>query len=284
MRFMLRIGIIAVSTAIACDGAGDTRGWRTSLDEVVATERGFAQMATDSTVQTAFLAWLAPDAILFRPGPVEGLAWLRANPMPADVRLEWQPAFADVSVDGSAGYTTGPWRSGRRDASPRGFGQYVTVWRRTADGYLAVIDFGTGGEPEATTPDLELSPEPETSSAGTDYGSAIESVRLADEDLGLALASNGTVAWPEYAHPAVRWLRDGAPPAIGPDASPEDAWGRAFLTVGADAADSGDLAWTWGAWQPAGEARTDPSGHYLRIWRRGGDGSWRVVLEAVSRS
>lgn len=271
-------------SAVACEDANGARDWRTSLEEVVAAERAFARMAADSTVQNAFLTWLAPDAILFRPGPVDGPAWLRDNPMPAELRLEWQPAFADVSLDGSAGYTTGPWQSGTRGGPPGGFGRYVTVWRRTQDRYRAVIDFGTGGESEATMSDLASSPEPGHSIAATDHGSAIESVRLADEDLGHALASSGTAAWPEYAHADVRWLRDGEAPAVGPDVAPDDVWGRAFLTLGADAADSGDLAWSWGAWQPAGELRSDPSGHYLRIWRRGDDGSWRVVLEAVSRS
>jgi hypothetical protein len=285
MRLTFRLGLLAAAGIAACEPTSGVHDWRTSLDEVVATELAFARMATDSTVQAAFLAWLAPDGILFRPGPVEGARWLRANPMPPDLRLEWQPAWADVSLDGSVGYTTGPWRSGRRgSATAGGFGQYVTLWRRTPEGYRAVLDFGTGGEPEATTPDLALSSDPDPASGTMDAASATGSVRIADEDLGHALASNGTVAWPEYAHPDVRWLRDGSAPAIGAAAAPGDAWGREFLTIGAGAADSGDLAWTWGAWQPAGEQRAEPSGQYLRIWRRQVDGTWRVMLEAVSRS
>jgi ketosteroid isomerase-like protein len=109
-------------------------------------------------------------------------------------------------------------------------------------------------------------------------------VRIADEDLGAALAESGAAAWAEYAHGSARWLRDGVEPVTGPQAAPDDAWGREFRVLGADASGSGDLAWTWGSWQPAGEDRLEPSGHYLRIWRRQSDGSWRVVLEALARS
>lgn len=281
-RATFLIGLTGLMVASCDPDRADS--WQTALDDVVATELAFARLATDSTVQHAFLANLAPDATLFRPGPAAGPAWLEANPMPADLRLEWQPAWADVSADGSVGYTTGPWRSGRRGVEATGGGgQYVTLWRRSADGYRAVVDFGTGGLAAPATPPLEVASPPGAMDPVDDTLAARQSVMIADEDLGAALTSSGSVAWASYAHPSARWLRDGAEPVTGADSAPDDAWGRAFRVLGSDAADSGDLAWTWGEWQPSGEERSEPSGHYLRIWRRHTDGTWRVVLEAVVR-
>jgi ketosteroid isomerase-like protein len=281
----LQLVVLAALCVASCGPGGGTRPWRSALDDVVAAERAFAQLASDSTVQFAFMSWLAPDGILFRPGPTQGLAWLEANPMPADMRLEWEPAFADVSIDGTVGYTTGPWRSGRRGdgRTDGGAGQYVTLWRLSGDGYLAVLDFGTGNDSPAATPALELSPGPDPMILPGDPASATESVRIADEDLGEALAASGGPVWQVYSHPSARWLRDGTGPALGVASAPNE-WGREFRTLGADAAGSGDLAWTWGEWTPAGEERREPVGYYLRIWKRQSDGSWSVVLDAVSRS
>jgi hypothetical protein len=270
---------------VASCGPDGADSWQSALDDVVATELAFARLATDSTVQHAFLANIAADGLLFRPGPIDGPAWLEANPMPPDLRLEWQPAWADVAADGSVGYTTGPWRSGRRGTEATGGGgQYVTLWRRSPDGYRAVLDFGTGALASPATPPLERAVAPAAEAPVDDTLAARQSVLIADEDLGVALTGSGSAAWASYAHPTARWLRDGAEPAVGADSAPDDAWGRTFQVLGSDAAGSGDLAWTWGAWQPAAEERSEPTGYYLRIWRRYSDGTWRVVLEAVARS
>lgn len=279
--------VFTTSLAAAACGSGDTgRAWQSSLDTLVATELAFARLATDSTVQHAFVTYIAPDGILFRPGPVDGQDWLERNPMPAELRLEWQPEWADLAADGSLGYTTGPWLAGLRgDTTPAAAGgRFVTLWRRTPAGYRAVLDFGTGGEAPISPPPLQHASPPSVPSGSTDATAGRESVRLADEDLGVALSADGRVAWTAYADPSVRWLRDGTVPARGVDAAPDDGRGRAFRTLGADVAESGDLGYSWGEWQPEGEERTAPAGYYLRIWRRQADGSWRVVLDLFGRS
>ena len=46
--------------------------------------------------------------------------------------------------------------------------------------------------------------------------------------------------------------------------------------LGADVAQSGDLGYTWGAYESAPSGRR---GHYLTIWKRQPDGSWKVVAD-----
>ena len=258
--------------------------WNASLADVVATERAFAQLATDSTVQHAFLAHLDPDGILFRPGPVEGPAWLAQSPMPDDVRLEWQPAWADVSIDGSLGYTTGPWRFGLRSQPDQvaGTGQYLTLWRRSGDKYLAVLDFGTENPPPDGQPELALAGPPATPVPVMDEVMARQSVQIANEDLDSALSADGSPAWTHYATGTIRWLRDGQQPAAGQASVPQDAYGKLFASIGSGAAESGDLAYTWGEWRYSTEADGDAAGRYVRIWRRDSDGQWKVALDAVT--
>jgi ketosteroid isomerase-like protein len=279
----------------ACGRAGpvfDAGEWRAALAEIVAAERAFAALAADSTVQHAFEANIAPEGILFRPDPVPGAAALAAQPMPEGLALLWDPAFADVSRAGDLGYTTGPWRSGRRGAPPdsiRGGGQYVTLWRRTPAGLRFVLDIGIGHDPAAaslpaTLEQAAVADAVAPGSASADTGTARESLRIADEDLGAALAGSDFAAYRSYAGERVRVLRDGQPPAFGPDAltAAAPAVPVRSLGAGASVSVSNDLGYTWGSLQAAGDSVGTPLGHFLRIWRRQADGSWKLVLDLVT--
>lgn len=282
-------------TVSGCGGGGsafDESAWRAALSELVSAERAFAALASDSTVQHAFASNIAADAILFRPGPVPGSEALAAQPMPEGLALLWEPAFADVSMAGDLGYTTGPWRSGRRGADPDsmpGAGQYVTVWRRTAEGFRFALDTGIGHDAAANRSPvaLELAPPPDAggvrdrpAAAGGDG----ESLRIADQDLGAALGDDGVAAYRSYAAERVRVLRDGSTPGFGPDALIMAAPPVPVLSVnaGVGVAASGDLGYTWGEMRAPGPGDGKPMGYYLRIWRRQADGSWKLVLDLVS--
>lgn len=258
--------------------------WDAALGEVVATERAFARLATDSTVQFAFLAYLDDNAILFRPGPVTGPSWLAQNPMPPELLLEWTPAYADVAADGDLGFTTGPWQSGRRGdpTAARAFGQYVTLWRRTPSGFRAVLDYGIVHEEPPSVPTLELPAQAESGALPRPAGAASESLRIADEDLDEAVSDSGASAWEAYADERIRWLRNGRLPAVGAP-FPLDRPGTVFRSLGAEAAGSGDFGFSWGEVREDGDGQNG-AGSYLRVWRRQRDGAWKVVLDATSTS
>jgi ketosteroid isomerase-like protein len=61
--------------------------------------------------------------------------------------LRWAPDQAEISADGSLGYTWGRWTMTARDsagAHQTGQGRYLTVWRRQPDGsWKYVADVGT---------------------------------------------------------------------------------------------------------------------------------------------
>src|SRR5438445_12643638 len=78
------------------------------LAMLVESERDFAKTSVAKGTREAFLAYLADDAILFRPHPVPGKKWMQDHPAPPGL-LTWEPIFADISRSGDLGYTTGPW-------------------------------------------------------------------------------------------------------------------------------------------------------------------------------
>jgi len=73
-----------------------------ALEQVVCSEKEFAKESMAKGVKTAFLDFLAEDAILFRPGPVPGKPWMNEKPAPA-ITLSWMPCFAGVSLSGDLG-------------------------------------------------------------------------------------------------------------------------------------------------------------------------------------
>jgi hypothetical protein len=85
---------------------------QTPLQDMVKTEQAFSKMAEEKNTRDAFLAFIADDGLLFRPGAVNGKKWLIEHPPPQSDKkplLAWQPAFAGMASSGDMGFTTGPW-------------------------------------------------------------------------------------------------------------------------------------------------------------------------------
>ncbi len=119
-----------------------------ALQAVVETERSFARTSAERGIRESFLAYIAEDGLLFRPGAVNGKKWMLEHPVPPSRKrplLSWQPAFADVARAGDLGYTFGPWefKEDITDEKPVGYGHFVTVWKRQTDGsWKFAVDLG----------------------------------------------------------------------------------------------------------------------------------------------
>ena len=90
------------------------------------TEQAFSKMAEEKNTRDAFLAFIADDGLLFRPGAVNGKKWMLEHPAPRSTDkkplLAWQPSFAGMSASGDMGFTTGPWefKADVKDEKPAG--------------------------------------------------------------------------------------------------------------------------------------------------------------------
>src|SRR5262249_32263229 len=103
---------------------------QSDLDKMVGTERAFAKMAADSGTKSAFLKYMAPDAVVFDPDKASANAVWSAKEESKDL-LSWAPNYADISSNGLLGYTTGNWEYRANDkAEPTGFGEFFTIWLR----------------------------------------------------------------------------------------------------------------------------------------------------------
>jgi len=138
---------LALATAVTlvtpadCSGSG-LNPLRSAGCRAIAADEAFAGMAELANTNAAFRAYMLPDGLLFRPGPVEARIALDTEAPGSPLR--WHPAVALVDAGGDAVVTSGPWSLTGRDGTVY-TGYYVTVWERSASEPRIRWDFGNLG-------------------------------------------------------------------------------------------------------------------------------------------
>ena len=104
------------------------------LRSLVSAENDFSRLSAEKGTREAFITFFADDGVIFNPSPANGKQiWMSREKAPGV--LTWTPIFADISEAGDLGYTTGPYEFRRAAGEkPVGFGFYMSIWRRGADG------------------------------------------------------------------------------------------------------------------------------------------------------
>ena len=269
-------------------------------DALIVAERAFASRSTARGSRDAFLAWLADDAVLFVPRAAPARPFFEQQPAPGS-GLDWEPIYAEVSAAGDLGFTTGPYEARANPSSPAvtAYGNFVSIWKRNAatDGWKVALDLGTtnprpvgprrlrsvrGARVSART----LAAAQSDDDMGTGIGDRTVSPLAADSLLGARAAVEGSAAAvATVGSTDLRLHRDGAEPIVGRDAAvaalrradERFAWHPAFGVE----AQSGDLGYTYGTYGPATPGAPE-RGAYVRIWRRGDDGRWRLALDITN--
>lgn len=249
-----------------------------SPSELVAAERAFADHARERGAKAGFLAFAAPDAIMFQGGPVDAKTAIAAWPDgdPPGRPLQWWPEFAGIARSGDLGFTAGPASIPVR---------YFSVWRRQPDGgWKWIYDGGTPLR-ERLAGGPETRPEFLAVAAGT-AGSAeralaeiapLEAViaERAATDAKAAhlafLAEDGLAGGPGHGS-----KRGRAEQAAALDARPA---ALRLSHQGGVASAAGDMAFTRGEarWDKDGQGRW---GHYARIWQKRPEG-WRLIVDLL---
>jgi ketosteroid isomerase-like protein len=116
---------------------------QSEFNAMVQAERDFAKMSVERGRREAFLTYLSKDSIVFNPGPISGQAHAEKMPKQSSGILDWYPDFAEISISGDMGYTTGPWKYS--DSSEPGsvvYGEFNSVWEKQPDGrWKNICDF-----------------------------------------------------------------------------------------------------------------------------------------------
>jgi ketosteroid isomerase-like protein len=113
-------------------------------------DRAFSKLSQQQGMRSAFLAYLADDAVLLRPGnlPLEGgeaLDLIIQGNDTTDV-LTWEPKNAQLSQSADIGYTYGLYSRKPANEDTIYYGTYVTIWKRMADGkWKFILQSGNEG-------------------------------------------------------------------------------------------------------------------------------------------
>jgi ketosteroid isomerase-like protein len=255
-----------------------------SFDSLLDAERAFSAMSAEKGVINAFDHFLEPEAVVLRPTPEFGKKWREAM-RNAPAVVTWEPRTAVLSQSGDLAWVTGPWTVVKKDNSPAHHGQFLTVWRKQADGtWRVVLDTGiaTRQLDASTAAPLVLRTPAQP---GGDAKAARDAVMAADRKLSEAAMKSEPADYLSFLAEDVRFVRMFELPVLGKEAA-RAAVAQSWTPLrwrqeGGDTSSAGDLVYTYGTLEnAAGQGRTESG--YLRIWERKADGSWTVAVDLMT--
>jgi ketosteroid isomerase-like protein len=144
------VALLAACAPTPAGSAADT-GQAQARAAILRADSAFAD-STAATGPEGWTAFFAADGVMFPPrGRIDGQEAIRAAMegafAPGTPMLRWHPVDAVVGGAGDLGYTLGRWSSvlpqpdGRDSVLSEG--NYVTIWRRQADGtWRVAVDIG----------------------------------------------------------------------------------------------------------------------------------------------
>jgi ketosteroid isomerase-like protein len=149
MKMPIRSSLTAAAM-VACLACGPPWGPPPDPRELIEADRAFAAETAERGAD-GWAAWFAESGRMYQErGYVDGRSAIRDAMEPAfsdSLRaLRWEPDTAIVAASGDVGYTLGHWESVLKTAagdSVVGRGNYLTIWRRQADGtWKVAADIG----------------------------------------------------------------------------------------------------------------------------------------------
>jgi ketosteroid isomerase-like protein len=252
---------------------------------MVDSERKFYQTGQEKGTRAAFLAFLADDAVVFRPGPVNGKeAWGKRPETGLD--LIWEPTFAAIARSADFGYTTGPakWRANKKEEKFLGYGHFVSIWKKQKDGsWKVALDCGIENpEPVGKPESLRMFVPDDGLKVKVDFDARRKALQEAQQKFAEAAKAESVDAALGVAAEEIRVYRDDSFPAVGKNAAGALFGAKggkiAFESMGSDMSHSADLAYTYGKYSLSRNGSAE-AGHFFQIWQTDNAGSWKLVLD-----
>lgn len=248
-------------------------------------ENEFFQFAREHGRRAAFLEFLADDAVMFDPGPVNAKQMWTKRP-DDNSSLVWQPEFAAVARACDIGYDTGPWEFKKEKTAdkPDAFGHFVSIWKKQKDGrWKVAVDYGIEHAQFAAEPEpAEMVYSDDGLNEPVDTKAARKAARAARDAFLKAAESDSAAALLGAADEKIRVYRQGVLPAIGREAAGVmlgSTTGKLNMdSAGGGISRTGDLGYDFGVYNFA-RGDSKERGHYLQVWRTDPSGAWKLALD-----
>jgi ketosteroid isomerase-like protein len=274
---------------------GQHSALRTDLDSMVATERAFAASSLKEGIRASFMKFFADSALAFSPEPYIYKQEAAKRPPPANPlarTLRWEPVRGDISASGELGYLMGP--SILTDNSPQKkpvyYGFYLSIWKKQNDGvWKVIIDIGTTTTEEIT----KLFGKGFTPSAAVVSGMPAEEIdpafarkELLELDRShseLADLKDILSAYRQILDTNALFIRENIGPLAGKEAILDyigkEQKAHSLEPMKADVSRAGDLGYTYGSFRNIPDSTKQPSGYYVRVWKKNSESQWRLVVD-----
>ncbi|MBO9546001.1 DUF4440 domain-containing protein [Caulobacter sp.] len=272
-----------VLTAIVALTAANTALAETKTPgrQIEAAERAFAADGAAMGIRASFLKHMAPDAIVFSPGPVNARVFYGAQSGEGEPKIAWWPAFVVASKSGDLGLSTGPTQF---DGRPGGW--FSSIWRKDADGTWRWVYDG-GGVADSTSAPAQTTPAvmaPVATQGEASPAKAFEAVSAAEAGLAAAALTDTAAAYRAVLSDNAHMLGPNGMRTLTPTATSERLAKRPATTAltlrGGGASKAGDLVWTHGEARWTTDAQKSAAAHYMHVWQRRPEG-WRLIFEAL---
>lgn len=273
MRFLIAaLILISTSTAVLSQDNGQ---------KIYETERAFEKMVAEKGIKAAFVEFLSPVGVIFRPGPVNGReSWNSRPESPA--ALTWNPVRIEVSSNGALAYSIGNsiFKPKGQNDTDQFFGHYLSVWTRQPGGeYRAALDAGINHEKPSK-------PEPDWKAGGSASAETNDNKLMAG-DSSVAfyrIAENQGLkeAYKRYSMDDIYLLRNDHLPFVGRGAaldfldsqksSIKFAKRRSFV-------EAGDLAYVYSTYTMVDKKGIETEkGSFIQVWKLR-SGRWLIAAD-----
>ena len=257
---------------------------QSDLQQMFDTEKAFERAAAERGVRTAYLEYLADDAVIFRPDARNGKEFWKARTDNTS-RIVRRTTFSDISSGGMLGYTTGSWERFTADKPGTAveYGQFATIWEKRADGrFKATVDIGISHDappPAETEGRMAVGKHRDINQRG--WSAADPSMNFLRRSM-TGKAAGG--AYDKFAADDIRLLRDGEPPIIGKKNAVRETKNYRSLDYPKKVAlfQSADMAYVWNPCVFANNDEGTQSGNCLQVWKLR-DKKWQIVLSVFAR-
>jgi ketosteroid isomerase-like protein len=261
---------------------------------LIATEYSFSASAGEIGTREAFLKFIADDAVLFAPNPVNGKKHFEEDKQPRTGLLSWYPCKAFISKSGDMGFSSGPWewKKNKNDSSASAYGNFCTVWQKQNSGkWKFVFDMGINNDKPITKIEpLAFDTSKKISNPlikGIKHSKPTELLQLEKQFSTLSFQIGAAATYRKYIDEDSRLLRDGVFPIVGKwnitDYLSQKGLHYQFNPVGGKISSSKDFGFTYGELAVNNsETNSNEKFNYLRIWKKEGN-RWIIVSETANK-
>jgi len=255
-----------------------------SLQQLIETEKVFAQASIDKGTKIAFLDFLSKESIVFdKSMPVNGLEYWQNIDFKGVIT--WQPLIAEIAGSSDLAYTVGNYQfhTMKAEEKPSKFGSFVTLWKKQPDNaWKVAVDMGVSHDEVIVnnTSIIEIYPTFKPYELKNQMVLAERMVFMNDYFYWKNAKSSLNPFEPHLSQ-NIRLYRKNLKPIIGKENAKvflKKTYDKNLVYTGLKviSSNAGDLVCVYGVISGAGK-----SGTYLRIYKQESKDAWKIVVEMV---